>query len=124
MNSLINCSHILVKQTKYGIGAFATKKFYENEVIEEGIIKRIITTNHKNPYLFKWKDENISAYASGCFTFYNTSLEPNSIMIKNYDLDSFKIIALHDIEKGVELTRNFNSLQFHFHDGRISMSYK
>ena len=47
-----------------------------------------------NPYVFTWSEDipnKIWAFSSGCATFYNTSLIPNTIMIRYFDEDRFEI---------------------------------
>ena len=114
MNSLIKCSNIIVKQTSTkGLGAFAGKKIFENEIIETGIMRRVNTNGNENPYIFTWSEnKDVWAYASGCATFYNTSLKPNCKMERYYDEDLFEIIALHDINEGDELTHTYQSLKW------------
>jgi len=114
MNSLINCSQVIVKQTATkGFGAFAGRNFFENELIENGLMKRVTTDGHNNPFLFTWSEnKDVWAYSSGCATFYNTSLDPNCKVIRYYDQDRFEIYALHNINDGDELTHTYQSLQW------------
>ena len=114
MNSLINCSQVIVKQTTTkGLGAFAGRKFFENELIENGLMKRVNTDGHHNPFLFTWSEnKDVWAYSSGCATFYNTSLEPNCKVKRYYDEDRFEIYALNNINEGDELTHTYQSLQW------------
>ena len=114
MNSLIKCSNVIVKPTLHkGLGAFAGKKFFENELIEQGIMRRKNINGHNNPYIFTWSENrDVWAFASGCATFYNTCKEPNVHVKRYYDEDVFKIFALHDINEGDELTHTYQSLQW------------
>ena len=60
MNSLIKCSNIFVKQTSTkGLGAFAGKKIFKNEIIETGIMRRINTNGNEHPYLSESEMEEL-----------------------------------------------------------------
>ena len=68
-----------------------------------------------NPYVFTWSDDvpnKTWAFASGCATFYNTSKDSNTIMIRHFDADKFEIYAFRNIEKDEELTHRYKSLEW------------
>jgi len=45
---------------------------------------------HHNQYLFTWsKDRTIWGFGSGCSTFYNTSRNSNTEMIRYFDEDRY-----------------------------------
>ena len=112
--SLIDCSKVIVKNTNtMGLGAFANQNIKRDDLIEKGVVRRIDTDGHKSPYLFTWsEDRTVWAFASGCATFYNTSLDPNTRFERNYIADTFEIYAIRDIKVGEELTHKYKSLEW------------
>jgi uncharacterized protein len=112
--SLINCEKVYVKNSNdKGMSAFANYDIKQGELIEKGIARRVDTDGNKNPYLFTWSDDRtIWAFVSGCTTFYNTSRNPNTKMIRYFDENRFEIVALKDIKKGDELTHQYKSLEW------------
>jgi hypothetical protein len=113
--SLIHCANVYVKHTgtSKGLGAFASRPIKKGSLVEMGIMRRVDTNGHMNPYLFTWsEDRTVWAYASGCATFYNTSLNPNVKMNRVYEKDTFTMIALRDINKHDELLHTYQSLQW------------
>jgi len=112
--SLVDCSKVIVKNTNtMGLGAFINQNIKRGDLIEKGIVRRIDTDGHKSPYLFTWsEDRTVWAFASGCATFYNTSLDPNTRFVRNYITDTFKIYAQRDIKVGEELTHKYKSLEW------------
>ena len=112
--SLIDCSKVIVKNTNtMGLGAFANQNIKRDDLIERGVVRRIDTDGHKSPYLFTWsEDRTVWAFASGCATFYNTSLDPNTRFERNYIADTFEIYAIRDIKVGEELTHKYKSLEW------------
>ena len=112
--SLIDCSKVIVKNTNtMGLGAFANQNIKRDDLIEKGVVRRIDTDGHKSPYLFTWsEDRTVWAFASGCATFYNTSLDPNTRFERNYIADTFEIYAQRDIKEGEELTHKYKSLEW------------
>ena len=111
---MIDCSKVCVKKTpQKGLSAFAKVTIQEGDLIEKGVIRRIDIDGNQNQYLFTWsEDKSVWGFGSGCATFYNTSLEPNTHMIRNYDEDTFEIYALQDILIGEELTHKYKSLEW------------
>ena len=112
--SLVDCSKVIVKNTNtMGLGAFANQNIKRGDLIEKGIVRRIDSDGHKSPYLFSWsEDRTVWAFASGCATFYNTSLDPNTRFVRNYITDTFEIYAQIDIKVGEELTHKYKSLEW------------
>jgi len=112
--SLIDCSKVNVKNTNtMGLGAFANQNIKRDDLIERGVVRRIDTDGHKSPYLFTWsEDRTVWAFGSGCATFYNTSLDPNTRFERNYIADTFEIYAIRDIKVGEELTHKYKSLEW------------
>jgi len=112
--SLVDCSKVIVKNTNtMGLGAFANQNIKRDDLIEKGVVRRIDSDGHKSPYLFSWsEDRTVWAFASGCATFYNTSLDPNTRFVRNYIADTFEIYAQRDIKVGEELTHKYKSLEW------------
>ena len=112
--NLVDCSKVTVKDTNtMGLGVFANQNIKKDDLIERGVVRRIDADGHKSPYLFSWsKDKTIWAFASGCATFYNTSLDPNTRFVRNYIIDTFEIYALRDIKVDEELTHKYKSLEW------------
>ena len=112
--SLVDCSKVIVKNTNtMGLGAFINQNIKRGDLIEKGVVRRIDSDGHKSPYLFTWsEDRTVWAFASGCATFYNTSLDPNTRFVRNYITDTFEIYAIRDIKVGEELTHKYKSLEW------------
>ena len=112
--SLIDCSKVIVRNTNtMGLGAFTNQNIKRGDLIEKGVVRRIDSDGHKSPYLFTWsEDRTVWAFASGCATFYNTSLDPNTRFVRNYIADTFEIYAQIDIKVGEELTHKYKSLEW------------
>ena len=112
--NLIDCSKVYVKNTEsMGFGAFINQSVKNGTLIEKGIVKIIDTDGNKSPYLFTWsEDKTVWAFASGCATFYNTSLTPNTRIDRNYENNSFEIYAIKDIKKDEQLTHKYKSLEW------------
>lgn len=113
----MNCSQVTLSTSHLqGLGAFAKCDFKEGEMVEYGVA-RVLTNvdGHENPILFTWSDKNPNkkwAILSGCAHFYNTSLNPNTEVIRNFQDNTFKINAKRDIKKGEELTHRYKSLKW------------
>ena len=112
--SLIDCNKVIVQSTESkGLGAFAAIYIKKGELVERGVVKRIDIDGNNNPFVFTWsEDRTIWAYGSGCSTFYNTSRDPNTKMIRNFDVDTFEIYAIKDIQREDELTHTYKSLKW------------
>ena len=118
--SLIDCSQVYVTHSKMtdGLGAFAKKEFKKNEVIEIGLAYIVDLDGNTNDHVFTWYDKSNPfnkpkwACCSGCVTYYNTSLNPNVKMIRDFENNTFKIVALTDIEANEELHHTYKSLQW------------
>ena len=110
----IECSKVAVRKAlNKGLGAFAVCDITKNDLVEKGIVRRIDYDGNCSPYLFSWsEDRNIWAFGSGCSTFYNTSRNPNTKMIRFYDEDRYEIYALREIKKNEELTHRYKSLEW------------
>ena len=124
---MVDCTHVYVKESSFSqpdnvfLGVFSKKNFKEGDIVETGIMRRLSDNDNKcfdgmkNPYVFTWSDDipnHTWAFASGCATFYNTSKKANTYMERYFDTDTFKIIALTDIDKDTELTHTYKSLRW------------
>ncbi len=114
MNDYIDCRKVYIKLLEdKGYSAFAREDIKKNELVEKGLVKMVDTDGNKNPFLFTWSEDKTKwAFTSGCATFYNTSLEPNCIMKRNYIYNTFTIHAIKDIKKNEELTHLYRSLEW------------
>ena len=120
----VSCENVYVKKSLFSTenndfdGAFARIAFKKNDIIEYGIV-RILPEGFEgdfSPYVFTWSDEIPNkrwGMASGCATFYNTSIKDANVkMERDFVNNTFKIIALRDIEKDEELLHTYKSLQW------------
>ena len=118
--SLIDCSQVYVTHSRMtdGFGAFAEKEFKKNEVIEFGLAYIVDLDGNTNDHVFTWYEKSNPfnkpkwACCSGCATYYNTSLNPNVKMIRDFETNTFKIVALKEIKKDEELYHTYKSLQW------------
>ena len=113
--SLVQCDKVYVKDTgdERGKGSFANVDISSGDIVEMGLARRVDTDGNTNNYLFTWsEDRTIWAFCSGCATFYNTSLEPNTRMDRDFENDTFVIYAIKDIKKDEELTHKYRSLSW------------
>lgn len=118
------CENVYVKKSSFSTenndfdGAFAKISFKKNDIIEYGIVRLLPEGFEGNlsPYVFTWSDELPNkkwGMASGCATFYNTSIKNANVkMERDFVNNTFKIIALRDIEKDEELLHTYKSLQW------------
>ena len=114
----MDCSNISIKESSCceGLGVFAKNDFLKGDMIEYGIA-RVLTNvdGNENPHLFTWSDEIPNtkwAILTGCAFFYNTSFDPNIRIDRDFQNDTFKMIALRDIQNGEELTHLYKSLEW------------
>jgi hypothetical protein len=114
MDSFVDCSNVYVKKGKYGYGAYAKKDFKKGELIEKGIMTKLVNVDgNENPHLFTWSDDRKTwASASGCLPFYNHSDTPNIQKKGDLQNDLMEIIALRDIKKDEELCNTYFSKQW------------
>lgn len=109
---LVNCSKVYVSKSQYGLGVFARNPIKAGEIIETGLMVRLINVDgNENPHLFTWSDDRqVWASGSGCLPYYNhTSGEPNMKKIGNLPTDTMIVVALRDIEKDEELVSQYYS---------------
>lgn len=113
--SLVQCDKVYVKDIgdERGMGVFSAVDIPSGDIVETGLARRVDTDGNSNNFLFTWsEDRTIWAFCSGCATFYNTSLEPNTRMERDFVNDTFIIYAIKDIKKDDELTHKYRSLSW------------
>ena len=114
MDGLVQCGKVFVAESSNkGVGAFAACAIREGEVVERGIVRRLPSTfdGNSSPYVFTWsEDRTVWAIGSGCSTFYNCSETPNTEMKRDFENDTFEVIALRAISEREELTHVYKSL--------------
>ncbi|OGM13447.1 hypothetical protein A3D84_01845 [Candidatus Woesebacteria bacterium RIFCSPHIGHO2_02_FULL_42_20] len=102
------------KIPKAGLGVFASEIIESGEVIEEcptlvlprkdyPLVKKTVIRN----YHFMW-GKSTSAICFGYGSFYNHSYKPNATYKKNIKEQTIEFLALRDIDKGEEITVNYN----------------
>ena len=120
----VSCSDVYVRQSNLSTddnkfdGAFSKTFFREGDIVEYGIVRILPEDFDGNlcPYVFTWSDDipnKTWGMASGCATFYNTSIKDANVrMERDFVNNTFKIIALRDIDKDEELLHTYKSLQW------------
>lgn len=112
---LVNCSKVYVAQSKYGLGVFARESIKSGEIIETGLMYRLVNVDgNENPHLFTWSDDRKTwAAGSGCLPYYNhTYTEPNMKKIGDLSNDTMVVVALRDIEPNEELVSTYYSVKW------------
>ena len=121
---MVDCSKVYISTSTFStdknnfLGAFAKVNIKKDELIEYGLVIRVEDKSFNgmnNPHVFTWSDDipnTTWAFCSGCATFYNTSLEPNTRMDRDFENDTFIIYAIKDIKKDDELTHKYRSLSW------------
>ena len=116
--SFVNCDKVYVKKSEicHGEGVFARNSIGAGDLVESGIV-RVLTNcdGHENPVVFTWSNDNPNntwAMASGCAPFYNSINDANTKMIRDFENNTFEIIALREIRKDEELFHTYKSLQW------------
>ena len=65
--------------------------------------------------VFTWSDEKPNttwAILTGCAMFYNASNQPNTVMLRNFNDNTFIIKATREIKAGQELFHTYKSLKW------------
>ncbi len=109
---LVNCSKVYIGKCKYGYGVFAKDNYKKGEILETGIMMRMVNTDgNENPHLFTWSDDRtVWASGSGCLPFYNhASGEPNIKKVGDLKNDIMTVVAVRDIVKDEELVSKYYS---------------
>ena len=116
---LVNCSSVYVTNSTLipgEIGVFAECDFDIGDVIEHGIVRVLKHVDgNENPHVFTWSDDipNTSwAMTSGCATFYNSSNNANVKMVRDFNTNTYKFIALKKINKDDELFHLYKSISW------------
>ena len=114
-------SKFFIQQTKNSIRVFASRKIFENQIIEKGKVNSF----HRIPSYDKlyWGPKKY-ACISGSYLYYKPDFHPNSKIIKNENSNEYFVIALHDINKNDELTRIYDSLQISIQNKKINFNMK
>ena len=120
----VSCSNVYVNVSTFATpdnqfdGAFANIDFKEGDVVEFGIVRVLPEgfDGNNSPFVFTWSDDlpnKTWGMASGCATFYNTSIKDANVkMERDFENNTFVIIALRDIKKDEELLHTYKSLQW------------
>jgi len=114
--TFVHCNKVFVDVSTFnsgGLGAFAAEDIKKGELIEKGVARLIDCNGHLNEFLFTWSEDRTKwAFCSGCAPFYNTSLNPNTNMVRDFEKNIFYIYAERDIKHGDELTHTYKSLEW------------
>ncbi len=110
-----NISVVSIKNK--GRGVIANRFFAKDEVVElapvivlsADDVERIKDTEVAR-FWYEWDDDGACAIAMGCGSFYNHSFHPNLDFDRNFDDLTMSYIALEAIQKGDELTINYNGI--------------
>ena len=105
---------IIVKNTeKYGRGIFAIRNIKKGEFIEEAPVIvitiaewKLMKKNILSNYVFRWGEDK--ALALGYGSLYNHSYTSNARYLTNIENQSIDFFAREDIQKGEEITVNYN----------------
>lgn len=102
--------HEVVRIRGKGRGVVATKTIQEGQTIEvcPVLLFKQKTSNHMlQEYCFRWDKETV-ALALGWGSLYNHSYTPNAVCDPDKRRKAVVITALTKIEKGTEITFNYN----------------
>eukprot|EP00400_MALV-I_sp_L67-5_P000561 gene561-609_t len=103
-----------------GDGAFAKVDIKQGEVVERGIARQIPIDGNNWEMVFTWSDDRSKwATCTGHASYYNTSLQPNTNMTREFSMfdggnrvATYEIKATRDISAGEALTHTYKSLQW------------
>lgn len=103
------------KLPKKGRGVFALKNFKEGEIIEKCPVINVTPTERKHcektilaNYIYPWRSTLSGSVVLGYGSLYNHSFSPNADWKQNFKSEMMVYRALRDIEKGEEITVNYN----------------
>ena len=120
----VSCSNVYVNTSTFSTednqfdGAFANIDFKKGDIVEFGIVRVLPEgfDGNNSPFVFTWSDElpnKTWGMASGCATFYNTSIKDANVkMERDFVNNTFVIFALRDIKANEELLHTYKSLQW------------
>jgi hypothetical protein len=104
------------KTSKKGLGVFALKDFKDGEVVETCPALIFNTKDRKRlektqlaHYIYPWRSTRGAALVLGYGSVYNHSFAPNADWKQNFKTQSMVFRAIKDINKGDEITVNYNS---------------
>ncbi len=113
MNSYIDDSKVYIDKSEVceGLGVFAKENIYKGELIERGIVTRLINVDgHENPHLFTWSDDRtVWGCGSGHLPFYNHDVLGNAKKVGNLDADILEVVATEFIPAGTEIMAPYYS---------------
>ena len=103
------------RTTKKGRGVFALRDFKEGEIIEKCPIINITSKERKhcektvlNYYIYPWRSTRSGSIVLGYGSIYNHSFNPNADWKQNFKEEVMTYRALKEIQKGDEITVNYN----------------
>jgi uncharacterized protein len=110
-------SYLFIAHTENrGRGVFTKKEIPANTIIESAPVivmssndRKLIDQTLLHDYIFEWgEDSNRCCMALGLVPIYNHSYNSNCEYYMDFDSDIILIKTVRDIEKGEELTINYN----------------
>jgi len=110
-------SYLFIAHTeKMGRGVFTKKEIAANTVIEVAPVivmtnddRKLVDQTLLHDYIFEWGEESERCcMALGLVPIYNHSYNSNCEYYMDFESDSISIKTVRDIEKGEELTINYN----------------
>ena len=116
-NVYVDTSTFSTEENKFD-GAFAKIDFKEGDIVEWGVVRVLPEgfDGNESPFVFTWSDElpnKTWGMASGCATFYNTSIKDTNVkMNRDFVNNTFTIVATRDIKANEELLHTYKSLQW------------
>jgi len=117
-------SYLFIAHTeKMGRGVFTRKEIPANTVIEVAPVivmdnndRKLVDQTLLHDYIFEWGEESERCcMALGLVPIYNHSYNSNCEYYMDFESDTILIKTVRDIEKGEELTINYNG---DFNDGK------
>lgn len=110
-------SYLFIAHTeKRGRGVFTKKEIPANTIIESAPVivmssndRKLIDQTLLHDYIFEWGEESDRCcMALGLVPIYNHSYNSNCEYYMDFDSDIILIKTVRDVEKGEELTINYN----------------
>lgn len=113
----------LKKITEKGRGVFTKEKIEANTVIEKSPVivmsaedRVLLDKTLLHDYIFEWgKNKDKCCMALGLVSMYNHSYESNCEYFMDFDEESIQIKTIRPVNKGEELTINYNG---NWNDGK------
>jgi uncharacterized protein len=110
-------SYLFIAHTeKMGRGVFTKKEIAANTIIEVAPVivlnsddRKLVDQTLLHDYIFEWgEDSERCCMALGLVPIYNHSYNSNCEYYMDFDSDTILIKTVRDIEKGEQLTINYN----------------